>query len=91
MKTLIVSLALAVALSSLENAVALDAPKQATPDAPAHSFNVTPAEFKWQRIFPEFGERSAEIVVLHSDSRTGATQLFIRVPPNAHVPKQRHG
>ena len=42
------------------------------------------------RIFPEFGERSAEIVVLHSDARTGATQLMIRVPPNSHVPRHWH-
>jgi quercetin dioxygenase-like cupin family protein len=39
---------------------------------------------------PEFGEGSPEIVILHVDSQTQATQLMIRVPKNTHVPKHWH-
>ena len=90
MKTRILSLTLAVALSGPASALAADAPSQTPPETAVHSFNVTPGELNWQRIFPEFGERSAEIVVLHVDSETGGTQLMIRVPLNAHVPQHWH-
>ncbi|MDZ4724454.1 MAG: cupin domain-containing protein [candidate division Zixibacteria bacterium] len=90
MKTRILLLALGAALSGIGSFLACDAPPKPTPDATAHSFNVLPEEFKWERIFPEFGERSAEIVILHVDSKTGGAQLMIRVPPNAHVPKHWH-
>jgi quercetin dioxygenase-like cupin family protein len=55
-----------------------------------HSLNVTPAEMKWAPIFPEAGERSAQICILHTDPKSGATQLMIRVPANCHVPKHWH-
>jgi quercetin dioxygenase-like cupin family protein len=47
-------------------------------------------DFKWQRIMPELGERSPEIVILHVDPTTSATKLMIRVPKNFHVPKHWH-
>ena len=53
----------------------------------AHHLNVKSADMKWARIFPELGERSAEITILHVDPTTQATQLMIRVPKNFHVPQ----
>src|SRR5262249_17421742 len=45
---------------------------------------------KGERIFPEAGERSAEIAILHVDPKTQATELMIRVPRNSHVPTHWH-
>ena len=59
--------------------------------APAtHHLNVAAEDMKWQRIFPDAGERSAEIAILHTNPTTQATELMIRVPKNAHVPKHWH-
>jgi ketosteroid isomerase-like protein/mannose-6-phosphate isomerase-like protein (cupin superfamily) len=52
--------------------------------------NVKSQDMKWERIFPELGERSSEISILHTDPVTHATQLMIRVPENFHVPKHWH-
>src|SRR5262249_26339196 len=57
---------------------------------PGHPINIRLQDMKWQRIFPEAGERSAEITILHIDPTTQATELMIRVPKNAHVPKHWH-
>lgn len=56
----------------------------------SHHMNIRVQDMKWQRIFPEAGERSAEIAILHIDPTTQATELMIRVPRNAHVPKHWH-
>jgi quercetin dioxygenase-like cupin family protein len=45
---------------------------------------------KWDRIMPELGENSPEIVFLHVEPSTKATKLMIRVPKNFHVPKHWH-
>ena len=58
--------------------------------AASHPMNIRVQDMKWQRIFPEAGERSAEIAILHSDPTTQATELMIRVPKNSHVPKHWH-
>jgi quercetin dioxygenase-like cupin family protein len=47
-------------------------------------------DIKWERIMPELGERSPEIVILHVAPTTNATKLMIRVPKNFHVPKHWH-
>jgi mannose-6-phosphate isomerase-like protein (cupin superfamily) len=47
-------------------------------------------DIKWDRIIPELGENSPEIVILHVDPITQATKLMIRVPKNFHVPKHWH-
>jgi len=39
---------------------------------------------------PELGEGSPEIVILHVDSQTQATQLMIRVPKNFHLARHWH-
>jgi len=55
-----------------------------------HALNVAFQDLKWQRIVPELGDRSPEIVFLRVDPSTQATQLMIRVPKNIHVPKHWH-
>lgn len=68
------------------------ASKRPTPsqDSSAHHLNLKPSDLKWQKIFPELGEGSAEITILHVDPATQATQLMIRVPKSFHVPKHWH-
>jgi len=70
-----------------------------TPSAPMHTAagdSMTHAvltnlrDLKWNRIFPDAGEKSAEISILHEDPVTHATQLVIRVPKNSHVPAHWH-
>jgi len=55
-----------------------------------HSLNIAAKDYKWQRMRPELGERSAEISILRVDPTTKATQLMIRVPKNFHVPMHWH-
>ena len=47
-------------------------------------------DIKWEKISPESGEASSEIVILHVDPQTQATQLMIRVPKNSHVARHWH-
>jgi hypothetical protein len=42
------------------------------------------------KIVPGLGEGSPEIVVLHVDPETQATQLMIRVPKDFHVARHWH-
>lgn len=90
-------LSLLCLLGSLGPPAGAQAPAQsATPPSPrtaaeaSHAMNLKPEQMKWDRIFPELGEKSAEITILHMDPKTGATQLMIRVPKNFHVPKHWH-
>lgn len=55
-----------------------------------HHLNVNPEDMKWERIFPELGTDSPEIVILRVDPATQATQLMIRVPKNFRVPSHWH-
>jgi len=59
-------------------------------DSSAHHLNVKSGDMKWGRIFPELGERSAEITILRVDPTTQVTQLMIRIPKNFHVPQHWH-
>lgn len=79
-------------LLALGSTVAAQAPKRDTPltQASPHHLNVRFQDAKWERIFPELGDRSAEISILRVDPTTRATQLMIRVPKNFHVPKHWH-
>jgi mannose-6-phosphate isomerase-like protein (cupin superfamily) len=65
-------------------------PLRQPPTEPSHALNVKLEQMKWERIFPDLGEKSPEITILHMDPKTGATQLMIRVPKNIHVPKHWH-
>jgi mannose-6-phosphate isomerase-like protein (cupin superfamily) len=71
--------------------------RQASAQSPApqasgggHALNVAFKDLKWQKIVPELGGRSPEIVILRVDPGTQATQLMIRVPKNTHVPRHWH-
>ena len=70
--------------------IGLTASAELTEQPQPHVMNITPDQMKWDRIFPEIGEKSAEITMLRVDPETKATQLMIRVPPNFHVPKHWH-
>lgn len=63
---------------------------QSAPEAASHALNMKAADIKWDRIFPELGERSSEISILRVDPKTQATQLMIRIPANFHVPMHWH-
>ena len=56
----------------------------------AKAMNVHLRDVKWNPMFPDYGKRSPEISILHTDSLSGATQLLIRVPKNFHVTKHWH-
>lgn len=47
-------------------------------------------DLKWEKINPEMGSKSAEIVVLHVNPTTQATEMLIRTPKDTHVPKHWH-
>jgi quercetin dioxygenase-like cupin family protein len=59
-------------------------------NAADHPLNVKFQDIKWEKIMPELGEGSPEIVILRSDSKSQATQLMIRVPKNFHVARHWH-
>lgn len=63
---------------------------QAQTLAPATPLNIKFANLQWQKIFPDWTEGSPEFSILHVDSKTGQTQLMIRVPKNFHVPRHWH-
>ena len=47
-------------------------------------------DLKWEKIVPEFGEDSPEIVILRVDPKTQATSLMIRNKTKFHVPRHWH-
>jgi len=59
-------------------------------DSTAHSLIINLNDLKWIRMFPELGDKSSEISILHEDPKTHATQLLIRVPKDFHVPMHWH-
>lgn len=69
---------------------AQDGSQMAHADSMTHALVLNQADLKWNRMFPELEEKSAEISILHQDPTTHATQLLIRVPKNCHVPKHWH-
>jgi mannose-6-phosphate isomerase-like protein (cupin superfamily) len=72
--------------------VALAAAAQTT--APAHDDSLPIflkyQDLKWDKLRPELGEGSPKITILHSDPKTGATQLLIWSPKNYHAPRHWH-
>src|SRR2546428_9719267 len=48
------------------------------------------SDLTWSKIIPELGAKSPEIVILHVDQTTQATQLMIRTPAAIHVRKHWH-
>src|SRR5204863_8074742 len=47
-------------------------------------------DMKWDKILPDLGDASPEICVVHVDTKTGATKLFIRTPKAMHIRKHWH-
>ena len=62
----------------------------ASHDGAAHAIYQKYQDLKWEKLLPELGAGSAEITILHVDSKSGATQLMIRSPKNYHAPKHWH-
>jgi quercetin dioxygenase-like cupin family protein len=61
------------------------------PGHPAdHHINLKFEDIRWEKIMPELGDQSPEMVILHVDPQTKATKLMIRVPKNFHVPRHWH-
>ena len=87
---LVVLSALAGPASSARAQMSSDASQMARADSMAHALIVNTRDLKWNRMFPDLGDKSSEIAILHEDPRTHATQLLIRVPKNFHVPKHWH-
>ena len=83
-------LSLAGPASSARAQMSSDGSQMAHADSMAHALNINVRDLKWNRIFPELGDKSSEISILHEDPSTHATQLLIRVPKNFHVPKHWH-
>jgi mannose-6-phosphate isomerase-like protein (cupin superfamily) len=78
----------AASLAQAQTAAATS--QMAHADSMAHALLINAHDLKWMRIFPDLGEKSAEITIVHVDPITHATQLFIRVPKNSHVPMHWH-
>jgi quercetin dioxygenase-like cupin family protein len=63
---------------------------KAPPPHAAHPAFLNYKDLKWEKLRPEQGEASAEIVILHVNPQSGATQLMIRSPKNDHAPRHWH-
>jgi len=87
---LVVLFALAGASSFARAQTSSTGSQMAHTDSMAHALVVNLHDLKWNRIFPEAGDKSSEISILHEDPSTHATQLLIRVPKNSHVPMHWH-
>ena len=48
------------------------------------------SQAQWKKMFPELGDASPEIAILHVDPKTEATQLLIRTPKALHVRQHWH-
>lgn len=74
-------------LSLFERAAALAAEQPGHANQPLF---LKAQDLKWQKMFPEWGEVSPEIVILRVDPATQATHLMIRNPKKMHVPPHWH-
>jgi quercetin dioxygenase-like cupin family protein len=84
------SLAFATLMAAMTASTAFAQAPSPSSNAADRPINVKFQDIKWQKIMPELGEGSPEIVILHVDSQTQATQLMIRVPKNFHVARHWH-
>jgi quercetin dioxygenase-like cupin family protein len=48
------------------------------------------SQAQWKKMFPDLGDASPEIAILHVDPKTEATQLLIRTPKALHVRQHWH-
>jgi len=78
----------AIAISMVVSpALAQNAPSS---DASAHAVFQKYQDLKWEKINPELGSKSAEIVTLHVNPTSQATEMLIRTPKDTHVPRHWH-
>ena len=47
-------------------------------------------DIAWQPLLPDYGPGGPQVVILHTDPRTQATRLMIRMPADFYVPKHWH-
>ena len=47
-------------------------------------------DLKWQALLPDYGPGGPEFVMLHTDPKTQATQLMIKMEPGFYVPRHWH-
>ena len=47
-------------------------------------------DIQWQPLLPDYGPGGAEVAILHTDPKTQATQLMIKMPGDFHVPRHWH-
>jgi quercetin dioxygenase-like cupin family protein len=84
------SLAFATLMAAMAASTAFAQAPSPSSNAADRPINVKFQDIKWQKIMPELSEGSPEIVILHVDTQTQATQLMIRVPKNFHVARHWH-
>src|SRR5918995_1449389 len=78
----------AIAISMVVSpALAQNAPSS---DASVHAVFQKYQDLKWEKINPELGSKSAEIVTLHVNPTSQATEMLIRTPKDTHVPRHWH-
>lgn len=76
--------------SSADMQAGAGAPQMAHADSMVRALILNQSDLKWVRMFPDLGDKSSDIAILHENPVTHATQLFIRVPKNFHVPAHWH-
>ena len=47
-------------------------------------------DIQWQPLLPDYGPGGPQVVILHTDPKTQATQLMIKMPDDFHVPRHWH-
>ncbi|MGH9493146.1 MAG: cupin domain-containing protein [Terriglobales bacterium] len=47
-------------------------------------------DIQWQPLLPDYGPGGPRVVILHTDPKTQATQLMIRMPGDFYVPRHWH-
>jgi quercetin dioxygenase-like cupin family protein len=69
---------------------ALAQPASQPGHSPDQAIYLKSEDMKWEKIIPELGDKSPEIIILHVDPNTKATKLMIRTPKDFYVPKHWH-
>ena len=62
---------------------------QAAPAA-THALFTNFEDIAWQPLLPDYGPGGPQVVILHTDPKTQATRLMIRMPGDFHVPRHWH-
>jgi quercetin dioxygenase-like cupin family protein len=60
------------------------------PDSSQTPLNINLDDVHWDPMMPDLGSVSPMISILHKDSKSGATQILIRVPKDFHVTPHWH-